>query len=163
MELMLEFLKTKGRLVYDPVRRDMKKTHKERTLVIVLPWDDLDLYYQWFLRKKYGTWFDHVLQTETMFNEAQTALKTIGTNVPCVTRPMWGKHVTVVRGDEQGFRSPNWVKYEGQEVDVFYLPELECSWKFWSIPVKGDGLFEIRKELGLKAFHDFHITVAREM
>lgn len=159
----MEFLKTKGRLVYDPVRKDLKKVFKQRTLVIDLPWDDLDLYYQWFLRKQHGTWFDHQVRKQTMFNDLQSSLKVIDENVPGVTRPMWGKHVTVVRGDEQGFRSPNWGKYEGEMIDVFYLPELECSWKFWSIPVKGDGLFEIRKELGLKAFNDFHITVAREM
>ncbi len=160
---MLEFLKTQGKFVYDPIRHDMKKTWKQRTLIIDLPWDDLDLYYQWFLRKKYGTWFDNVAKRQEVFARDGIALLEIDSNVPRITRPMWGKHVTVVRGDEQGFNSPNWGKYEGETVDVFYMPELECTWKFWSIPVKGDGLFEIRTELGLKAFHDFHITVAREM
>lgn len=160
---MLEFLKTKGRIVYDPTRKDLKKVFKQRTLIVELPWDDLDLYYQWFLRKQFGSWADHELRTQTVYNDAQTARRQVSENVPGLSRPMWGKHVTVVRGDEKGFKSPNWGKYEGQMIDIFYRPELECTWKFWSIPVKGDGLFEIRKELGLKAFHDFHITVAREM
>ena len=159
----MRWLKTKGRLVYDPVRRDLKKTHKERTLIVELPWDDLDLYYQWFLRKRYGTWFDHELRKQRVYNEQQTALREIDENIPCVTRPMWGKHVTIVRGDEKGFKSPLWGKHQGETVDIYYSPALTRTWKFWSLPVKGDGLFELRSELGLKAFHDFHITVAREM
>lgn len=160
----MEFLKTQGRLTYDPTRYDLKKVHKQHTLIVELPWDDLDLYYQWFLRKKFGTWFDYELRKQMIFNETQTALHQINENIPGVSRPMWGKHVTVVRGDEhEGFKSPLWGKHEGEMIDVFYAPELERTWKFWSIPVKGDGLFELRKELGLKAFHDFHITVAREM
>lgn len=158
----MRWLKTRGRLVYDPIRQDLKKTHKERTLVVELPWDDLDLYYQWFLRKQYGTWFDHELRKQRIFNAQQTATHEIDENIPCVTRPMWGKHVTIVRGDEKGFKSPLWGKHEGEMVDIFYTPELARTWKFWSLPVKGDGLFELRQELGLKAFHDFHITVARE-
>lgn len=159
----MRWLKTRGRLVYDPVRRDLKKTHKERTLIIDLPWDDLDLYYQWFLRKRYGTWFDHELRRQQVYNEQQTSLREIDENVPCVTRPMWGKHVTVVRGDEKGFKSPLWGKHQGEMIDVYYSPKLTRTWKFWSLPVKGDDLFDLRRELGLKAFHDFHITVAREM
>jgi len=159
----LNFLKTQGRLVYDPTRRDLKKIYKQRTLIVELPWDDLDLYYQWFLRRKYGTWFDHEIRKQTIYNETQTALYQIDENVQCINRPMWGKHVTIVRGDEQGFKSPNWKKHEGEKIDIFYTPELERTWKFWSIPVRGDNLFDLRRELGLTAFHNFHITVAREM
>ena len=166
----MEFLKTQGRLTYDPIRRDLKKVWKQRTLTVELPWDDLDLYYQWFLRRKYGTWFDHEQKVQEVFARDRKTLlwvwgsiTQINSNVPRVNRPMWGKHVTVVRGDEQGYKSPNWGKHEGEMIDIFYAPELEQTWKFWSIPVKGDNLFEFRRELGLNAFHDFHITVAREM
>jgi hypothetical protein len=159
----VEFLKAQGRLIYDPPRTDLKKVHKSRTLVIELPWDDLDLYYQWHLRKRYGSWFDHELRKQRVYNETQTALREIDENIPCVTRPMWGKHVTVVRGDEPGWKSQNWGKHAGEKIDVFYTPHLQRTWKFWSLPVKDDNLFELRRELGLKAFHDFHITVAREM
>lgn len=132
------WLKTQGILRYDPVRRDLRKQYKTRTLIIDLPHDDLDLYYQWFLTKKYGTW----LKTQ---------------------RPMFGKHVTVVRGDEAGFKSPNWKKHEGEKIDVYYAPgDLRREWEFWALPVKGDGLFELRQEVGLARFHDFHITVARQ-
>ena len=160
---MTDWIKTSGKLVYEPTRHEFKKTHKMRTLIVELKRDQIDLYYQWFLRKKFGSWADHELRTQTVYNETQTARRQVTENVPGLARPMWGKHVTIVRGDEQGFKSPNWGKYEGQKIDIFYMPELERTWKFWSIPVKGDGLFEIRRELGLKAFHDFHITVGREV
>ena len=166
----MEFLKTRGQLVYDPIRRDLKKVYKQRTLIVELPWDDIDLYYQWFLRKKLGTWFDHETHSQEVFaRDQKTSIEVwgsthqINSNSPGISRPMWGKHVTIVRGDEQGFRSENWGKHEGQMIDIFYTPNLERTWKFWSVPVKGDNLFELRRELGLNAFHDFHITVAREM
>lgn len=125
-----------GIIKYDPERRDLKKTHKSRTMIIDFKRDDLAAYYQWFLRKKFGEKF--AMQT-----------------------PLYGCHVTVVRGDEPGWKSSNWGKHEGKKITIKYSPELECTWKFWHLPVAGDGLFELRSELGLKAFHDFHITVAR--
>lgn len=159
----MKWLKTRGRLIYDPERFEFKKTHKQRTLIVELPWDDLDLYYQWFIRKQKGTWFDHELRTQMNYNAQQTAMREIDENVPCVTRPMWGKHVTIVRGDEPGYLSPNWTKYHNREIDIFYSPKVHRQWKFWSLPVKGDNLFELRTMLGLRAFHDFHITIAREL
>lgn len=159
----MNWLKTSGKLVYEPSRPGFKKSHKERTLIIELPRDDLDLYYQWFLRKQLGSWFDSYQRRQRVFNDSQTALTEIAENLPLVTRPMWGMHVTVVRGDEPGWRSQAWKLHAGERIDVFYKPELERTWGFWSMPVKGDGLFELRRELGLKAYHDFHITVAREL
>lgn len=133
----MDWIKTRGRLSYDPVRKDLRKTYKQRTLVVELPRDELDLYYQWFLKKKYGSWFE-------------------------LQRPMWGKHVTVVRGDEKGHDSASWEKHEGETIELFYSPLLENKWKFWSLPVRGDELFWLREELGLVAAHNFHITVARQ-
>lgn len=158
----MQFIKTQGRLAYDPVRSDFKKVWKERTLVAELERDDLDLYYQWFLRKKLGTWFDYRQRKQFVFNKEQTVLYDIYENVPCIDRPMWGLHVTIVRGDEEGHLSENWGKREGEMIDIFYTPQLELNWKFWSLPVKGDNFFELRTEVGLTAFHDFHITIARE-
>lgn len=133
---MAQLIKRTGIIKYDPVRRDLKKTHKSRTMIIDFPRDEFSDFYQWLLRKKLGEKF-------------------------AMQSPLYGTHVTVVRGDEPGWKSPSWKKHEGEKIDVYYSPELECTWKFWSLPVAGDGLFELRRELGLKAFHDFHITVAR--
>ena len=132
-------IKTTGKLAYDPTRQEFRKTHKTRTLILELPHDQMDLYYQWFLTKKYGQWI-------------------------AMQRPMWGLHVTVVRGDEHISKEKLglWKKYQGQSIEVMYDPErIKCHWKFWSVPVKSPRLEEIRAELGLKAFHDFHITVGR--
>ncbi len=137
-----------GKLVYDPARDvsvtneavKFKKVHKQRTLVVELPWSQLHLYYQWFLRKNFGSWFE-------------------------LQPPMYGLHVTVVKGNEH--INPKfmkfWKKYDGQEIEISYDPsKIECHWKFWSIDVVSPRLFEIRKELGLNDFHRMHITIGRQ-
>lgn len=130
--------KIKGRLVYEPNRgSDFRKTFKAKTLVLELPNDQLDLYYQWFLEKKFGSWYK-------------------------TQRPMFGLHVTVVRGDEKVKNAAAWKKHAGEEIVVEYNPvELRKKWQFWSMPVRSSRLEQLRAELGLSAFHDFHVTVAR--
>lgn len=132
-----QWIKTRGKLVYDPVRRGFKKGYKVRTLIAELPRDELDLYYQWFLKKRYGEWL-------------------------WLQRPMFGLHVTVVRGDENGFKSNLWGAYAGLKVDLEYGPIIRHHWGFWSLPVRGNDLLTLRQGLGLKAQHDFHVTVGRQ-
>jgi len=47
-------------------------------------------------------------------------------------------------------------------IEVYYNPAFNNKWKFWSLPVKPEGLEELRFELGLTVKHDFHITFARQ-
>jgi hypothetical protein len=133
-------IQTTGKLVYDPNRgEDFRKQHKTKTLIVELPRDQMDLYYQWFLTKQYGQWIT-------------------------MQRPMYGIHCTVVRGDEKipQDRVHLWKKYHGQKIELMYDPEkLKSHWKFWSIPVFSQRLNEIRSELGLRPSEDFHITVGR--
>ena len=133
-------MKTKGKLVYDPKRgEDFRKQHKTKTLILELSKDQLDLYYQWFLTKKYGQWLT-------------------------MQRPMYGLHVTVVRGDEKISQDKLkvWKKYQNQTIEIDYDPtKIKIHWKFWSIPVYSKQLENIRAELGLKASHDFHMTIGR--
>jgi hypothetical protein len=131
---MTQWIKMTGKLVYDPVRPDLKKTHKQRTLIIQPRHDELDLYYQWFLKKRYGL----MLQ-----------------------RPMWRTHVTVVAGNEHLPNEASWKKHEGKYVEFLYSPELEKHWQFWVLPVSGEGLMDMREELGLKSKFSFHITIGR--
>lgn len=126
-----------GILKYDPFRPGFKKTHKSRTLIVDFARDDFDLYYQWFLKKKFGDWME-------------------------IQRPMFGKHVTVVRGDEPGYKSREWGKYEGEKIKVHVSPCLNKNYAFWALPVESDDLLAIRRELGLKNFHNFHMTIGRE-
>jgi len=134
-------LSMKGRLVYDPPRgSDFKKTFKQRTLIVELPRDQLDLYYQWFLKKRLGSWIE-------------------------LQRPMYGLHVTVVKGNESIPKEKLylWKKYEGETVRVLYDPaKLERHWQFWSLDVESQRLSDLRKELGLFSFHRFHLTIGRQ-
>lgn len=133
-------LKTSGKLIYEPFRRDFKKTHKVRTLILDLKRDDLDLYYQWFLRKQYGEYL-------------------------YMNRPMYGLHVTVVAGNEHIDKSKLkfWKTHQNEVFDIEYDPStLTSNWAFWNIKVKSDDLMAIRKELGLSSNFDFHITIGRQ-
>lgn len=134
----MQWLKTEGKLKYDPVRgEDFRKKHKSRTLIVELPRDQMDLYYIWFLQKKFGT-FLHL------------------------DRPMFGLHVTVVSGKERVPRPEFWKKYEGEKIEIEYGVELRKNWQFWTLPVKANlKLTAVRAELGLPAGYHFHITVAR--
>lgn len=144
----MAWIKATGKLVYDPERIwyknhkpvSFKKESKARTLMIELPRSTLDLYYQWFLVKKYG-------------------------QAMVMQRPMWGLHVTIVSGNEHRL-IPNeyrdlWGKHTGM-VDFEYSNEIENHWKFWVLPVRGNALDEYRRELGLRPTGSYHITVARQ-
>lgn len=132
-----QWFKLTGILKYDPHRPGFRKTHKSRTLIVDFARDDFDLYYQWFLTKKFGTWLT-------------------------IQRPMFGKHVTIVRGDELGFKNFNWGKYEGGKIEVMVSPCLNRNYSFWVLPTKCEDGINIRRELGLKNLHNFHLTIGRQ-
>lgn len=132
---MEQFYKLTGKLVYEPARQDLKKTFKAKTLIVDLPFDDLANFYLWQIKRKY---------------------------LVHLHPPMWGNHVTVVRGDEKIPHPEHWKKYEGEEVEFEVMPHLYKVWDFWALPVRSPRLYGIRAELGLKVFHEMHITVGRE-
>ena len=134
---MEQWFELKGTLVYDPVRPDFKKSHKTRTLIIELPRDTLDLYYQWFLRRQHGTWLD-------------------------LQRPMYGTHVTIVKGNEHVPDLTNWKKHAGKTVTFQVSPLVRRHWHFWNLPVRGPRLDELRSELGLTKTMPFHLTIGRQ-
>jgi hypothetical protein len=132
--------KASGKLVYDPKRHDFRKSHKAHTLILEVDLGDADLYYQHFLEKKFGGWYK-------------------------TQRPMFGLHVTVVRGDEfRKVQSNLWnILRAGHKIEIEYNPtQLRKKWQFWSIPVRSEELQKLRRDLGLKDWADLHITVARE-
>ena len=133
-------IKITGKLIYDPHRTEFRKAHKQRTLIVQLPHDQLDLYYQWFLTKKFGTWMT-------------------------LQRPMFGLHVTVVKGDEHIHKDKLhlWKKYHGQTVELEYDPiAVERHWHFWSMSVRSQKLQDIRYELGLRLDYRLHLTFGRQ-
>lgn len=147
--------KTMGRIEYDPIRtptddrnraKEFRKGHKVRTCIVQLPYDGLDMYYRWLLERKYGTWMK-------------------------LAPPMFGKHVTIVKGDELQKtlksheriedRYPAWKKHTGKKIEVIYSNELKNTGPFWYLPVEKKNLLEIREELGLSCSYEFHITIGR--
>ncbi len=130
-------IKLSGILKYDPVRKGFKKSNKCRTLIIDLARDDIDLYYQWFLLKQYGTWLS-------------------------LQRPMFGNHITIVKGDETGFKSQNWGLHEGKRVTFLLSPVISKTHTFWSLPVIFPEGNSIRNDLQLNKKMNFHLTIGRQ-
>jgi len=147
--------------MYDPRREGFNKTYKLRTLIVQLPRDDLDLYYQWFLRKQYGSWLRCFVEQEEVIDPSG-AKRIVNTNTKGMMRPLYGVHVTVVGGKEQGYKSLAWGKHEGKKIEIYYRPQLTLVHQmFWTMPVKSAELKHYRRELGLDPDHNFHLTIGR--
>lgn len=93
-----------GQLQYNPVRPLFKRGDQACTLILDLPKDDLALYYQWFIQRRYGQWLK--LQS-----------------------PMFGTHVTVVRPQEVETDHCLWLAYEGLKLTIEY-GHVERHWEF---------------------------------
>lgn len=127
-----------AKLLYDPYRKDFRKTDKTRTLIAQLPRDDLTALYRWFIKRRfYAPWDD-------------------------MQAPMFGNHVTIVGGREK-FSSDAWRKHEGRKVELVLRPEIYKTWKFWVMPVVNTDLIDgLRAELGLGKLKHPHLTVGRD-
>ena len=135
----MSWIKLSGILRYEPYRGpEFKKQYKTRTLIIDIGnrGNELDLYYQWFLKKKFGSFLE-------------------------MQRPLFGTHVTVVGGTEYIPNLSAWKKYEREQVEFEYSPELNLTYQFWSLPVRCHRARQIRDELGLKQKINLHITIGR--
>jgi hypothetical protein len=131
-----DLFKVTGKLVYEPSRPNMRKQYKLKTLVLNLVYDDLANLYRFFVKQKYGIHLDP---------------------------PMWGNHITVIRGDEKPPRPELWKAYEGEFMDIEISPHIYKTRNFWTLPVKSKRLHDIRKELGFKNYHEMHLTIGREV
>ena len=126
-----------GKLIYDQFRKDLKKTHKSRYLIVQPKYDDLDKLYQWYIEKQFGQCMK--LQS-----------------------PVWKCHITVVDPREKLKYPEKWNAHKDEFIKFEYSPDVERTWKFWSLPVKSKQLENIREELGLNPKFNFHITIGRE-
>ncbi len=126
-------IKLSGKLIYDPKRPGVKKTGNGKVLILQPYFDDIDLLYQWFIKRRFG--------------------------LP-LQRPVWKPHVTAVSIKEKPLEV-HWKKYADEMVSFEYSPEVEQHWKFWVLPIKCDRLNEIRAELGLAPHNKFHMTIGR--
>lgn len=149
--------KSSGTIVYDPKRlteEEFKKTHKTRTMIVELGRTDLDSYYRSILVSRFGPWMN-------------------------LARPMFGLHLTVVKGNEPVKNMDAWKKHAGKRVEFEYDPTTlrrtsgftmrvkgnpnPVPFGFWVIDVRSDALIEMRRELGCRESFIPHLTIAREM
>jgi hypothetical protein len=77
--------------------------------------------------------------------------------------PMWGSHLSVVRGEIQDIEScENW-GYRGNEVVTFQYGDLVTNGKHWWLEAVSPELDEIRRVLGLAPHpkSGFHVTLGK--
>lgn len=127
-----------GKLIYDPVRDDLRRKDQSRTLILDIETEEMVSYYYWFLSRKYGSWLK-------------------------LQPPMFGTHVKVIYPREVPVEPLEWRKYEGRLIKISYSPELlERHWEFWSFTIFSKELVDIRRELGLETNFRLHLTIGRQ-
>lgn len=150
-------LMSKGRIVYDPYRGDMKNRTKYWCVVDVDR--EITRYLRW--------WTDREL------------LNITGVPGFGLYQPSWDAHISVVRGENDIREVPAhklarlWGKYHDEEVEFEYNLEVRQSGDrpavngfvpkdhFWFVNVYCDKLVYIRKELGLPHDWRLHLTFGR--
>lgn len=136
---MTDYIELDGYIEYDPDRKDMKR-RTEYWCVLQLP-NDLVRYYQYFVR-----------------TEKHIELE----------MPAWGAHATIIRGEKPDAEHIHlWKKYHKQKVKIRFKPEIvevkdrKKDGSFYIINFESPELVEIRRELGLPIYPEFHITIGR--
>lgn len=154
------WLKSRGRIVYDPYRGKMKKNVAYWCVVEVDP--EIARYYRFMV--------DRNLLNITM--EPNHGL----------FQPSGGAHISVIRGHydvhkaKDGSRVPDdhvnalWKKYQGREVDFLYSPNVRRSGDtthgdrpdyYWFLEVDCPFLKNIRDEFDLPSDWKLHCTIGR--
>ena len=75
---------------------------------------------------------------------------------------MWGNHVTIVGGLEHVPNMELWKAHEGQRVAFKLSPKIYKHHDFWVMPAHAARFNELRVELGLTPWAEFHLTIGRE-
>ena len=134
-----DYIELEGYLEYDPDRKDMK-SRTQYWCVLQLP-NDLVRYYQYFVRVE-----KHIH----------------------LEMPAWGAHVSIIRGEKPDDEHIHlWKKYHKKKFKFRYFPEIvevkdkKQSGSFYVINFECPELSDIRRELGLPVYRDFHITIGR--
>lgn len=75
-------------------------------------------------------------------------------------RPAWEAHISVIR-DEKPSNEADWLKYDGQDIEFTYMPDLEFNGIYVWMPVLCPNALDIREELGLprNPYYDLHLTI----
>ena len=129
------WFKTKGKIVYDPERGNLKKKPDWWALVNLDP--EISRYYRYWIRR------------ELHINLHQ---------------PSWGTHVSIIRGEKPWPDQMHlWKKYNGLEVEIEYSHNVRQAHMkdYWFVDVKCPQLIDIRKELNLPCNFGLHMTIGR--
>lgn len=136
---MADYVELDGYVEYDPDRKEMK-SKTQYWCVLQLP-NDLVRYYQYFIRKE-----KHI----------------------DLQMPAWGAHVSIIRGEKPDNEHMHlWKKYDKKRIKIRFYPDIvqikdkKQGGSFFIINFESPELIEIRKELGLPIYPNFHITIGR--
>ncbi len=136
---MSEYIELEGYIEYDPDRKEMKR-RTQYWCVLQLP-NDLVRYYQYFVRKE-----KHI----------------------DLEMPAWGAHSSIIRGEKPDDEHIHlWKKYHRKKVKIRFKPDIievkdrKKDGSFYIINFESPELTEIRCELGLPIYSEFHITIGR--
>jgi hypothetical protein len=143
-------MKVTGNLVFEPDRgADFRKTGKLKTLILDLPGKkhrELARYYAKLIELEHGPWCN-------------------------LLEPMFGTHITVVRGNGDRFDEERCKQVVNSQITVELDPTTlqRTPWSgknpaFWYMKVVSPELTNLRKLLQVKPIfsYDAHLTVARE-
>ncbi|MEO6303505.1 MAG: hypothetical protein ABIP51_10040, partial [Bacteroidia bacterium] len=114
------FIESKGKIVFDPLV-EKQKDNKPFWAMVMLD-GDICLYYLWWLEKRFG-------------------LK--------LQKPLWGPHISFIRGEETGLWNLIKEKYNGKDINFIYDLNVKSNGKHWWLRVTCEELKDIREELGL--------------
>lgn len=132
-------IKFKAKIVFDPI--DKTKKHKDQSswknVAICKTYDDIDLYYSWFIFKRFNL---------------------------TLNRSIRGSHVTIINDKIIDKEKYDKVKklYNGKEIEFSFNPsEIRSNGEHWWLKVYSDTSKEIRKLIGLTEdpFFPLHLTL----
>ena len=130
----------KGKIVFDPkdvTKKHIKQSEWKRSAIVILDCDT-NLYYAWFLEKRFG-------------------LK--------LNRPLRGTHFTVIndrvndKEKAEAFERAK-KKWDGKEIEFSYEQDYRTDAKHYWFRVYSDDAIQIRNDAGLgDPYFGFHLTV----
>jgi hypothetical protein len=133
-------IRVKGKLEFEPENKTKKHQDQAewKRVAMIRTYDDMDLYYTWFIRKRYNL--------------------EIG-------RPLRGSHVTIINDAER--EAPNYdmvrSQYDGKEIEFFIDPSPRTNGDHWWLRVFSPASEEIRGQCGLnpQPYFNLHFTLGR--
>ena len=129
-----------GVIRYDPPRPGMK--HKTKGWAIVSVSKEITRYYRYWVNK----------ETNPLKYEKKDLFE-----------PAWNAHISIVRGEKiDASKMHLWKKYDKQRVEFEYSNNVyQPKPGFFVVDVFCPIIDNIRDELGLKTFYEYHLTIGR--